>query len=192
MKASEADALILAFAQEINAQRILVIGSQAIHAHHANPPIDAVVESREVDLVPQPYADYSKWFYYAHERLGNDSEFDLKHGRYVDMVKDTVPKLPSGWEERAIERTLHLPDGRVVTAIYPELHDLIVTKLLAGRAQDEAFLRGVLKIADVSERTLRERMASVNLPLERESMRAWADDCLRRVFHLPRHTGQQP
>ncbi len=184
MKSQDADRLIVAFAALLNAQRVLIVGSQALHGTHPDPPIAVVEASREVDIVPLPFEEYERWFYYAHERLGADSEFDVEHGIYVDMVRDRVPKLPPGWESRSIERALQIDDSRSVTAVYPELHDLLVSKLLANRAQDEAFLRGVTKLGRIDPFVLRERLLSVPLPEEKEPLRGWAFAAVGRCFGL--------
>lgn len=172
MTSAQTDELILAFARLIGARRILVIGSQAVHYFIPNPPIEVVAGSREVDLMPLPYSSFEKWYYYAHEHLGADSEFDSEHGVYVDMVKGDVPRLPMGWESRAHERFLPLSEtGDTVTAVFPDLHDLVVTKLFANRAQDIRFLQGIRMLLEVDAATVRERIASVPLPNEMEALR---------------------
>ncbi len=137
----------------------MIIGSQAIHAFYPDPPIDVVVGSREVDIVPLPYADFEEWFFYVHEHFGADSEFDLENGVYIDMIREDVPKLPPDWETRCIERSLPLKEeGETVAVVYPEIHDLLVAKLFGTRPQDEAFLQGVSQIIAVNADTLRVRI----------------------------------
>lgn len=181
MTAAEADRLIIEFAELVGANRILIIGSQAIHAFYRDPPIDLVAGSREVDVIPLPYAAFDKWFYYAHERLGADSEFDIENGVYVDMVRDTTPKLPSGWEQRAVERTLRAKQGRSVVAVYPDVHDLLATKLLLGRPQDVGFVKGVLRLLEIDRATVAARIGEIMLPTEREPARAEALRLLPRL-----------
>lgn len=174
MTSAEADRLIIEFAELVGAKRILIIGSQAIHAFYEDPPIDLVAGSREVDVIPLPYVDFDKWFYYAHERLGADSEFDVENGVYVDMVRDTTPKLPSGWERRTVERTLRAGQNRTVQAVYPDLHDLLATKLLLGRPQDVEFVKGVLRLLEIDRATIAARIGKIILPVEREPSRELA------------------
>ena len=167
----------------MSARRVLVIGSQAIHAFHRDPPIAVVFGSREVDVTPLPYADFDRWYFYVHEHFGADSEFDIEHGVYIDMVKEGIPKFPSGWETRAIERSLDMNEpGQSVTVVYPEIYDLLITKLLVNRDQDEVFLKGVAQITTLDADTLRARLDSVVLTREKEHRRVWARECVRRVF----------
>ena len=146
MTAAEADRLIVEFARLVGAQRVLVVGSQALHAYYVDPSIDTVVESREIDVIPLPYEAFDKWYFYAHEQLGADSEFDERH------------------------------------AVYPDIHDLLVSKLLANRPQDEAFLRGVRSLITIDRKTLEERLGSVELPKEKERLRTWATSAIARIF----------
>lgn len=182
MTAAEADRLIVEFARLVGAQRVLVVGSQALHAYYVDPSIDTVVESREIDVIPLPYEAFDKWYFYAHEQLGADSEFDERHGVYVDMLRERTAKLPRGWENRVLERRLELESGSPVTAVYPDIHDLLVSKLLANRPQDEAFLRGVRSLITIDRKTLEERLGSVELPKEKERLRTWATSAIARIF----------
>jgi hypothetical protein len=69
-----------------------------------------------------------------------------------------------------------------VTAVYPDIHDLLVSKLLANRPQDEAFLRGVRSLITIDRKTLEERLGSVELPKEKERLRTWATSAIVRIF----------
>ena len=178
MTSAEADVLIIAFARLLNASRILVVGSQAFHARFQNSRIDVVEASREIDLIPLPFAAFEKWYYYAHEKLGVDSEFDEQHGLYVDMLRPHVPKLPAGWEDRVYERTLQSPDGRSIVVVYPEIHDLIASKLLANRPRDVEFLRGIRRIERIDLQLLEARVLAVPLDAAKAESRAWALNAL--------------
>ena len=161
----------------------MIVGSQAIHALYPDPPIDVVVGSREIDVVPLPYPDFEEWFFYVHEHFGADSEFDVENGVYIDMVREDVPTLPPDWETRSLERSLRLKQGgKTVTVVYPEIHDLLVAKLFANRPQDEAFLLGVSQIIAVDVETLRARLESVIVPPALEPKREWARACADRIL----------
>jgi len=166
----------------VHADRVLIVGSQALHGSYPDPPIHVVVSSREIDVVPLPYELFDKWFYYAHERLGADSEFDIEHGLYVDMVRASTPKLPKGWEQRTHERVLRAADGRSVVAVYPEVHDLLASKLLAARPQDVEFLKGVRKLLSVDRKTIECRIREVALSKKHERLRTSALKSLGSAF----------
>jgi len=131
--------------------------------------------------MPLPYAAFDNWFYYAHERLGADSEFDAEHNVYVEMVRNTMLRLPKGWEERAVERVLRAGTNAAVTVVYPELHDLLASKLIAGRAQDLAFLQGVRHLLQVDNTTLRMRLKQIKLTQKQETLRSRANKSITNI-----------
>ncbi len=182
MKSADADRLVVEFAALLNADLVLVVGSQAIHGTHPDPPVDVVVMSIEVDVVPLPYERYEKWFFYAHERLGDDSDFAIENHAYVDMIKPSMVRLPSNWQERCTTRELDRGDGGSVRVLYPEIHDLVVSKLLANRPQDKAFLRGLVSLGYVNRSSIETRLADVPLPAERAELREWARAVICDVF----------
>jgi hypothetical protein len=98
------------------------------------------------------------------ERFGSDSDFDLERGYYVDMVKPDLPRLPNGWEERAVRRTIGTIDidGRAaeVVAVFPEAHDLAASKIAIGRAQDAEFLAALVQRRLLDRSLLEDRLAS--------------------------------
>src|SRR5437660_607481 len=86
----------------------------------------------------------------------NFAVVDAGAGRRLSRKRDTegeplapdLPMVPAGWEERLISYFIS-----AVTARCLEIHDLIVTKLAAGRLKDYEFIAAILmgKLARVDE-----------------------------------------
>jgi hypothetical protein len=136
---------VLTIAARICARReLIVFGSQSVHALTESPPAEVLV-SVECDLWLSDEPELSARL--AAE-LGKDSEFAKATGVYVDPLPPELPMTPRGWEQRLVD--YRLPD---VTARCLDIHDLIVTKLAAGRLKDYEFIAAVLmnKLARAEE-----------------------------------------
>ena len=182
MTSADADRLIVAFAELVGAQRVLVVGSQAVHAFYPDPPVMIVVASREIHVVPLPFEDFERWYYYAHERMGADSQFDEENGIYVDMLREHAAKLPVGWELRVREKELRSEHKGVITVVYPDLYDVAAAKLIANRPQGEAFLRGLRRLGEIDRDVLEAHIALVELPSSKKQRKKDALDTVARVF----------
>lgn len=110
-------------------------GSQSVHACTAAPPAEVLV-----------FVECDIWFHDEPQvasrlpaELGKDSAFAKTTGVYADPLPPDLPLLPAGWQQRL--RDLMIGDIRVRCL---EIHDLIVTKLAAGRLKDYEFIAAVL------------------------------------------------
>jgi hypothetical protein len=74
--------------------------------------------------------------------LGEDSQFHATFCYYAQGVNVEVAVLPSGWRERVVTYTS--PNTNGATAHCLEPHDLVVSKLVAGRAKDMEFADALL------------------------------------------------
>jgi len=141
---------------------VYVVGSQAIYGSFPDLDLGIVLASKDIDVFTVPY--YESWWLPVVERFGSDSDFDLERGYYVDMVKPDLPRLPNGWKERAVRRTIGTIDidGRAaeVVAVFPEAHDLAASKIAIGQAQDAEFLAGLAQRGLLDRSVLEERLAS--------------------------------
>jgi len=136
---------LLQRAAEICGGRELVIfGSQAVHAVTLSPPVEVLV-SVECDVWlendPQTTARITS-------ELGQKSPFAKTSGVYADPLPPDLPLAPHGWRDRLVSYRVG-----TVTARCLEIHDLIVTKLAAGRLKDYEFIAAVLmsKLAQPDE-----------------------------------------
>lgn len=93
--------------------------------------------------------------------IGEGSMFHETFGYYAQGVEETTAVLPRGWKDRLIaiqnERT------RGVIGWCLEIHDLVISKYVAGREKDHEFIGGAVQAALVDEGVLLERLASTDL-----------------------------
>lgn len=134
--------------------RVLVIGSQAIHASidfifkEAERSIELDVSSlddpdgRKADLI-----DGS---------IGELSMFQDTFGYYAQGVTPQTAILPEGWRDRLISYLT--PGTKGVTACCLELHDLWISKAVAGRPKDKEFCQALIALNLVETCLLRERL----------------------------------
>jgi hypothetical protein len=114
---------------------LVIFGSQSVHAVTRNPPAEVLV-SVECDIWLRDEPAIAEKLV---AELGKDSAFAQSTGVYVDPLPSDFPLAPTGWEDRLVA----YPLGEI-TARCLEIHDLIVTKLAAGRLKDYEFIAAVL------------------------------------------------
>lgn len=158
MTREQGERALLEFAEFLGETTVYVIGSQAIYGAFPDLGLEIVLASKDIDVFTVPY--YETWWLPVIERFGSDSDFDLDRGYYVDMVKPDLPRLPAGWEERAIRRMIGeismAGRSEQITAVFPETHDLAVSKIAIGRPQDLDFLASLVERKLVERRVLEE------------------------------------
>jgi len=125
-------------------QTLIVFGSQSVHALTAAPPPEVLI-SVECDIwlseEPEVAARLAT-------ELRKKSAFAKTTGVYADPLPPELPILPKGWEQRLV-----LYRVEDITAKCLEIHDLMVSKLAAGRLKDYEFIAAVLmgKLARADE-----------------------------------------
>ncbi|MBI3568920.1 MAG: hypothetical protein HY084_12045 [Gemmatimonadetes bacterium] len=146
---------------------LLVFGSQAILALNPDPPA-ALKQSVELDVVP--YRHPERWEA-IDGQLGEQSQFHLTHGFYVQGVGFETATFPARWETRC----LRVPVGRPpIVVICPELHDLAASKLAAGRDKDFSYVSVLIEHELIDTHKLIRRVAKLPVPPdERVRLRAW-------------------
>ncbi|MCP4767870.1 MAG: hypothetical protein GY875_16575 [Gammaproteobacteria bacterium] len=134
--------------------KVLVIGSQAIHASidlnfkEAERSIELDVSSledpdgRKADLI-----DGS---------IGELSMFQETFGYYAQGVTPETATLPEGWRDRLIPYLT--PGTNGVTAYCLEPHDLWISKAVAGRPKDKEFCQALMVRNLVETDLLRDRL----------------------------------
>ena len=169
MKKHELKTAIKAAAKVAREREFVLIGSQAIHAHCQRPPAEVLL-SQECDLYPRNHPQAATLL---DRELGRNSAFAREHGFYVDVVSPEIATLPERWETR-------LKRFRVgqITAFCLEIHDLLASKLAAGRLKDLELIGAVLKLHLAGVRTLRARIAKL-LPISARERAFW---CLTKVL----------
>jgi len=125
-------------------QELIIFGSQSVHAVTAAPPVEVLI-SVECDIWLRDELEVSARL---KDELGEGSAFAKTTGVYADALPPDLPLVPDGWEQRLVRY-----DVGNVTACCLEIHDLIVSKLAAGRLKDYEFIAAVLmsKLAQKGE-----------------------------------------
>jgi len=152
-----------AIAQE---NSLVTVGSQAVLLPFPNAPAELLM-SREIDLYPALHPERADLIDGA---IGALSSFDETFGYYADGVGPETAVMPADWMNFA---SLHYIGD--VTAICPEIHDLAVSKCVAGREKDEAFVRVLLREQMIELGRLERRIAdldSTRYPVD--AVIAWA------------------
>jgi hypothetical protein len=135
-----------------NEREFVVIGSQAILGQFPEAPA-ALLASIEADIYPRQAASKSDLIDGA---IGELSVFHETFGYYAHGVDQTTATLPDGWEGRLVPLENQNTGG--ATGWCLEVHDLAVSKLVAGRHKDLAFVRVLVEEHLVDPVLLRERV----------------------------------
>lgn len=117
---------------------VWVFGSQAILGQHPDAP-ETLRQSAEVDVAPRNLPDRADRIDGV---LGELSDFHQTHGFYVHGLPVESATLPAGWQDRAVR-----VDGRgskPAEGWCLEAHDLALSKLVAFREKDRAFVRTLI------------------------------------------------
>ena len=152
---------------------VIVIGSQAILATVPAPAEEALMRSMEADLLPlddslEEKADLIDGV------LSAGSIFDDTHGVHVDGVRITTPVLPAGWRQWLVEISNANTNG--VRGLCLEPHDLVVSKLAAGRPKDIEFCDAAIRSGLIDLGVLADRVSGTDLTASmRERLASWTE-----------------
>jgi len=135
---------------------IVIIGSQAILASFPNSVLpDILTQSIEADV-----------FYLTENSkeltdlidgtIGELSIFQDTHGIYAHGVGKETAVLPAGWEERLVRLSNSNTSG--YTGICLDPYDLCVSKLIACRDKDIAYVKALLNTGLLDINELRARL----------------------------------
>lgn len=160
MKRTELAHILRAAAEIIGDGSILVVGSQAVLATMSEdePPARATL-SMEADItfldgdVEKPDR--------VEGTIGEGSLFHSSFGYYAQGVGLETAVLPKGRRERVVR--VEWDDCGEARAICPEVHDLVVSKPVAGREKDIEFAQALLDAGHVDTELLVDR--AERLPL---------------------------
>lgn len=153
MKRSEVEHVLRAAAAIAQETSFVVVGSQAILMTFPHAPAE-LLTSRELDLYPALHPEKADLIDGA---IGAMSSFDQTFGYHADGVGPETAVMPSDWPTR--ELLYYVGD---VTVICPEVHDLAVSKCVAGRDKDADFVRALFRHHMIDLPTMVERIASLD------------------------------
>lgn len=171
MNKSQFEHAIRAAAAVLGTDKVIVIGSQAIHASAVRVFPEAQ-RSIEVDISALSDPDGAKADL-VDGSIGELSMFQETFGYYAQGVTPDSAILPAGWRKRLIDYSSPRTNGVVAMCLEP--HDLWVSKAIAGREKDREFCDAMIRRKLVDPATLESRIGKVrNLNVEtRERVLRW-------------------
>lgn len=134
MNRAQLEHTIRAAAGNADTNEIVVIGSQAILGTYPEAP-DELLVSMEADVFPRDHPENS---ILIDGGIGERSIFHETFGYYAHGVDESTATLPPGWRDRLVP--IHNENTRGATGWCLELHDLAVSKLIAGREKAIDFI----------------------------------------------------
>ena len=159
MNKSEFDHGIRAAGSVLGINEVLVIGSQAAHGSISGELPPEALRSIEVDIAVFQDPDGSKADL-LDGAIGEASIFQEQFGFYVGGVSPTTAVLSDGWRSRLVRYETPATNGVVAWCL--ELHDLWVSKAIAGRPKDIEFCKAFLTQKLVERESLRERLMNIS------------------------------
>jgi len=152
MNRQQLEHVIRAAAANVNTRDIVIVGSQAILGTFPAAP-DHLVQSMEADVFPRDAPERSIVIDGA---MGELSLFHETFGYYAHGVDESTAVLPEGWKERLVlvenENTMGARGWCL------EVHDLAVSKLVAGRDKDLAYVRELARLGYADPPTIAQRL----------------------------------
>jgi hypothetical protein len=172
---------VVAAAAEVTGQdEFVVVGSQAIFGGFDEPP-ESMLHSLEADIYPRRAPEAADLIDGA---LGDGSPFHAAFGYYAHGVGPETAKPPRGWERRLLKRDVPARPGSERRAVVwcLEIHDLVLSKLVAGRERDREYAAEALKAGLVQPDVLLARVP--DLPVS-EALGAHVGETLRGMAGSP-------
>ena len=157
MKRSELEHVIRAAGSIANDAEIVVIGSQSILGQFPDAPASLLV-SAEADVFPLNHPEHADLI---DGSIGEGSRFHELFGYYAQGVDERTATLPRGWRERLVNISNANTHG--ITGLCLEVHDLAISKYVAGREKDYEFTRELVKHRMALRDTLLARARETDL-----------------------------
>ena len=157
MKRSDLEHLIRAAGKIAGEKELVIIGSQSILGQYPQAPA-ALLRSMEADLYPLAHPERSDKVDGA---IGEGSRFHQTYGYYAQGVGPDTATLPKGWRRRLVRIENANTGG--FSGLCLEVHDLAISKYVAGREKDLEFTRELARHGMTDRKTLNERLAATKL-----------------------------
>jgi hypothetical protein len=132
---------------------LIVVGSQAILGQFPSAPPELLL-SNEADVYPRNRPERSDLI---DGTLGDGSPFERSFGYYAHGVSEETAVLPEGWRQRLV--LVSGENTNFVRGWCLEVHDLAISKYVAGREKDLDFTRALVRYGMVSREVLESRLA---------------------------------
>ena len=165
MTREQLEHIIRAAASIADDDELIIVGSQAVLGQYPNAPAELLV-SIEADVYPKHHPDRADLIDGA---IGEGSDFHETFGYYAQGVGPTTAVLPTGWDLRLVPA--FGPGTRGATGWCLEIHDLVLSKLVAGREKDLRYARDASRHGLVRKGELAERLSTMVIdPAVREAV----------------------
>ena len=158
MRRSDLEHLIRAAGRISGERDLIIIGSQAVLGQFPDAPI-ALLASMEADLYPLSRPNLADKVDAA---IGEGSRFHQTHGYYAQGVGPDTATLPAGWKKRLVRVDNPNTGGYVGHCI--EVHDLAISKYVAGCEKDREFTRELARNGMIEKKVLIARLATTKIP----------------------------
>lgn len=138
-------------------REIVVIGSQAVLGQFPDAPA-ALLASMEADVFPLNRPERADLIDGA---IGEGSGFHEQFGYYAQGVSETTATLPQGWRKRLVR--VKNANTRGIEGLCLEVHDLAISKYVAGREKDLGFTAVLARHGLTRKESLLERLSQTKL-----------------------------
>ena len=170
MNRNELEHIIRAVGEIAKVENVIILGSQSILGKFpkfpelvspedyselslTNQSHEVLFRSIEVDIIIPESEEKTE---IVDAAIGELSSFHDTFGYYVQGVDYSTSKLPKGWKDRLVE--ICNENTNNISGLCLEIHDLIISKLYAGRQKDIDFFHAAVKLDLLSIETLKERL----------------------------------
>jgi hypothetical protein len=157
MRRSDLEHLIRAAGRIAGERELIIIGSQSVLGQFPDAPV-ALLMSMECDLYPKVRPELADKVDGA---IGEGSKFHETHGYYAQGVGPETATLPAGWQQRLVR--VENPNTGGYVGLCLEVHDLAISKYVAGREKDREFTRELARHKMTRTDTLFVRLATTKL-----------------------------
>ncbi|MBI2993183.1 MAG: hypothetical protein HYY48_03290 [Gammaproteobacteria bacterium] len=158
MTRSELEHLIRASGAIVDDNELVIIGSPAILGQFPEAPA-VLRRSMEADLYPRHDPSLAEL---VDGSIGEGSSFHEQFGYYAQGVGPDTAVLPAGWEERLVR--VDNANTRGIAGLCLEVHDLAISKYVAGRPKGLAFTSELARHKMTDHKVLLRRLAKTRTP----------------------------
>jgi hypothetical protein len=180
VKRNEFEHVIAAAANIIREDEFVVIGSQAVLGSTLAVPASMLV-SMEADIYPARNPERA---IEVDGALGDGSPFHRQYGYYAHGVGPETAKAPVGWQERLVRVDVppRKSSAQQPVALCLEIHDLVLSKLVAGRDRDIDYAQQARAGGLLDLETMRGRLAGLPVGAEHRDRVAALVDAIASVL----------
>jgi hypothetical protein len=155
MRRDELEHLLRAAGDIANDEEIVVVGSQSVLGQFPDAP-ESMRVSMEADVYPLHHPERAALI---DGSIGELSPFHETYGYYAQGVGEDTAILPAGWRNRLV--AVCNANTRGITGLCLEIHDLVISKCIAGREKDWQFLCEAVRHGLAQPSILLERLELV-------------------------------